>query len=135
MRLLRWCVLALVWLGLTGTTVVKCSSGSSIHRPDEPKPNDPPIAFDGALSAVQNVAVTGALDAMDANGDQLAFSIVTAPRLGIVELVDPATGAFRYTAQLPGADRFEFLASDGTADSNVGVVAIDVATSLLVWHP
>jgi VCBS repeat-containing protein len=87
-----------------------------------------PVAQDGAESTDEDVAVSGAFSASDADGDPLVFSIVDNGALGVAVVTDAATGAFTYTpnANAAGTDSFTFRAFDGTSYSNVATVSITV---------
>lgn len=131
-RLTQTGFLLFLWLLLSGgsTFFFSCTSGDRL--------NHPPEAFDSALVATVNVTVSGRLRATDPDGDVLRFSIVSGPQLGSVQLVDSLSGLFIYISSTPGTDRFQFIASDGFATSNVGTVVISVNPVALSWeeiHP
>lgn len=81
--------------------------------------NQPPVARNGTLSTIQDSPASGRLFATDANGDTLAYRVVSAAKLGSVQL-NAATGAFTYAPHpgSTGTDSFTFKANDGKADSN-----------------
>jgi len=102
---------------------------------------EPPVAVNDAYSigedTLLNVAVPGVLaNDTDANGDALTVSqvngsisnvgIATATTHGTVTV--NADGSFSYLAasNYNGPDSFTYVANDGTADSNVATVSIDV---------
>src|SRR5699024_401331 len=89
--------------------------------------NQPPVASDGTLTTDKNVAAKGTLEASDADGDPLGYSIVVPPGHGAITL-DAATGAYTYTPATDyfGSDDFTFKANDGQSDSNVATVSIAV---------
>ena len=62
----------------------------------------------------------------DIDGDTLAASVVTAPIHGTLAL--SANGSFVYTpaAEYSGPDSFTYKLNDGTADSNVATVTLNV---------
>jgi hypothetical protein len=88
-----------------------------------------PIARNGAISTLEDTAVSGSLSATDPDGDPVTFQIVAQPTRGTVVLTNPATGAFTYTpaANRSGGDSFTFQATDGVLTSNVATVTVDVA--------
>ncbi|HET7569116.1 MAG TPA: Ig-like domain-containing protein [Gammaproteobacteria bacterium] len=90
-----------------------------------------PAASDGSIAADENKAASGKLQATDADGDTLTFSIVKQPAHGQVKIDDAATGAYTYTPAKDyfGADQFTFKANDGYADSNVATVKVTVQSS------
>ena len=74
----------------------------------------------------------------DSNGDSLTYSLVTNPTYGSVTLsgssVTYTTNSGHVSAQ---TDSFTFKANDGTSDSNIGTISIDLKTDPLYkyqWH-
>src|SRR5262249_8157276 len=63
----------------------------------------------------------------DVDGDRLSAVLVSGPAHGSLAL--NADGSFTYTpdANYNGADSFSYKANDGSADSNVATVSINVA--------
>ena|GEM_PF-1142958 len=88
--------------------------------------NDAPVAQNGTLETDEDAPVNGQLQASDADGDALTYSIVTQPQHGTVQLQND--GSFTYTpaANFHGEDSFVFKANDGQADSNEATVTITV---------
>ena len=87
--------------------------------------NNPPVAYDQAVSTVEDVPVAITLSASDADGDALSYHIVTPPSHGSLS----GTGSYlTYTPNLDysGLDSFTFKANDGVADSNIATVSITV---------
>jgi hypothetical protein len=124
-----------VSLLLMGSTVVKCTSGENgLHfvgatgdDNGNGSGNSAPVAQGFTFQASPNMPASGNLEATDADGDTLTFSIVAGPTLGTLELTDPGTGAFTYTASaLTGVDSFSYQASDGDLDSAVAVVTVEI---------
>ena len=97
--------------------------------------NDAPVAFDDAYATSEDVALSvpgpfgvGVLgNDTDVDGDPLSAVLVAGPAEGALTL--NADGSFVYTpnADFNGSDSFTYVANDGTADSNVATVTIDVA--------
>ena len=89
--------------------------------------NQTPVASNGALSVVQDTPATSKVNATDADGDTLTYSVVSAAKLGAVAL-NAATGSFTYTpnANSTGTDTFSFKANDGKADSNVATFTVTI---------
>ena len=87
-----------------------------------------PIAVAGSLSVDEDTPGTSTLNATDADGDALTYSIVSNPGAGTVSITDTATGAYTYTpnANANGTDSFTFLANDGLTDSNTATVAVTI---------
>ncbi len=69
------------------------------------------------------------LAASDPNDDSLTYSITASPVHGSLTLVDGSTGEFSYVPDenFNGGDSFQYLANDGTSDSNVATVTITIA--------
>ncbi|MEP7074789.1 MAG: Ig-like domain-containing protein [Acidobacteriota bacterium] len=92
-----------------------------------------PVAIDDSYSVNQDsvliVADKGGLltNDGDINGDPISAILVDGPTHGV--LVLNANGSFTYTptAGYFGQDSFTYTANDGTANSNVATVSIDVA--------
>jgi VCBS repeat-containing protein len=93
-----------------------------------PRANNAPVADNGALTTSQNVPKAGKLNAIDADGDALIYSIVQFPAKGSVSITDSSAGYYTYTPNLnaTGTDTFTFKASDGTADSNTATVTVTI---------
>ena len=87
--------------------------------------NVAPVAGNQTVPTTEDTAVNITLTASDANGDALTYSIVTQPLHGTLS---GAGAAQTYTpaANYNGPDSFTFKANDGTADSNVATVTINV---------
>ncbi|MFT3696356.1 MAG: Ig-like domain-containing protein [Kofleriaceae bacterium] len=91
-------------------------------------PDAAPVATNIATTTLPNVARAIALTATDA--DPMPLSYVTSqPAHGTVALVGNVA-TYTPDASFEGRDTFTFSASDGTLDSNVATVAIDVADVL-----
>lgn len=96
-----------------------------------PALNGPPVADPDNYStnedAVLNIAAPGVLDGdMDVDGDDLTAVLDTSTSNG--GLTFSSDGSFSYTpdADYCGLDSFTYHANDGTADSNVATVSIEV---------
>jgi hypothetical protein len=116
----RILMVSMLWALLSGGAVIVCSTGDSSLR------NRPPVAQDDDYSVPAGTALVGSVRAVDPDGDPLVYRIVSGPTLGRLESFNGSTGAFRYASDSPGADSFEFKASDGRRDSNTGRIRIDV---------
>jgi hypothetical protein len=68
------------------------------------------------------------LNANDADGDDLSFTIVDDPSNGQLGNVNPSTNTVTYTPDedYSGEDNFTFIVNDGTIDSNEATVSITV---------
>jgi hypothetical protein len=123
--------LPLAWLLICGSSFVSCSSGSGEGIFDPRPDNRAPVAFDSALTATVNAAMSGFMQAVDDDGDPLSFRIVDPPDSGTVRLDNAATGAFTYTGSATGTDRFSFQVDDGLARSNIATVTVTVHSTQL----
>ena len=94
--------------------------------------NDAPVAVDDSFLTGQNLTRTGAsvlVNDTDIDGNPLTAALVTQALHGVA--VVNADGTFTYTPNLNyhGPDSFTYRANDGTADSNVATVQIEVNAS------
>jgi hypothetical protein len=122
---------------LTGATVFHCSSGSGtvgVASISSRSKNRAPAATDSVLTAQRNATVSGFMQASDPDGDDLVFSLVVTPTLGVVNVTDTSTGAFTYLSSATGSDSFSFKANDGQTDSNVATVSITVSEIQVSWE-
>jgi DNA-binding beta-propeller fold protein YncE len=90
----------------------------------------PPSCADTSISATGGVPVSVPTSCSDPNGDAVTVTVAGEPAHGTV--VGPAAGGvFTYTAALGygGADAFTFRASDGSVNSRVATVSLDVSAS------
>lgn len=90
--------------------------------------NVAPAASGQTLTADVDVPINGVLNAFDADGDALTYSIVANGTLGSTVITNAATGEFTYTPNVgaTGADSFTFVANDGLLSSNVATVNISI---------
>lgn len=90
--------------------------------------NTAPIAADGTLALLEDTQASGILPASDPDGDPLTYTIINNGLLGTAVLTDPATGSFTYTptANVNGTDSFTFQTNDGTDDSNIATITVNI---------
>lgn len=90
--------------------------------------DDPPTTRPLRVALNEDTSAEGALPGADVDGDALTFKLVGTAALGSVELVDAATGAFRYTPRPDqnGDDRVSFEVTDGRTTAR-GTVELKVA--------
>lgn len=89
--------------------------------------NDAPVASNQSVTTPEDTSVAITLVATDVDGDSLTYTVVTPPAHGTLS----GTGAnLTYTpnANYNGPDSFTFRANDGTANSNVATVSINVTS-------
>ena len=87
--------------------------------------NDAPVAQDGSNTKEEDTDQTITLSASDVDGDDLTYTIGTAPTNGTVTLTG-AEVVYTPNENFNGSDSFTFTSSDGTIESNAGTVAITV---------
>jgi hypothetical protein len=88
--------------------------------------NDVPVASDQSVTATEDTPKGITLTASDVDGDGLTFSIVTNPSHGNLTGTPPSV-TYNPDANYNGSDSFTFKANDGTVDSNVATVSIDIS--------
>jgi Bacterial Ig domain len=88
----------------------------------------PPVAVDDSATTPKNTAVT--IDVLandsDADGDSLTVTNLTAGAHGTTHLNADGTVTYTPNAGFLGFDTFTYTANDGTADSNVATVTVEV---------
>jgi hypothetical protein len=89
--------------------------------------NDPPRASIATVETNEDTPYEGNLAGSDPDGDALVFKLTSQGRLGKAELLDRATGAWRYTPRpdVFGDDEVAFEVSDATATAK-GVMKLHV---------
>jgi hypothetical protein len=93
--------------------------------------NQLPTAAPQSVSLLQGTSKTIGLEANDADGDPLVFTIVTAPAHGTLSGFDASAGLVTYTPApgFAGSDGFSFRVNDASGDSPPAAVAITVVPS------
>jgi large repetitive protein len=87
--------------------------------------DDPPVANDQSVITAEDTAKTIMLAATDLDSGSLSYTVVARPSHGALSGSAP-TLTYTPAANYHGADSFTFKASDGTSDSNLGTVTIEV---------
>ncbi len=103
-----------------------CHDGPSDESPTS---NAAPAVPDRSLATPSDAPLAITLGGTDADGDALTFRIVSQPSHGTVALTGSAA-SYRAEAGFTGADGFTYAASDGTTDSNLGRIDVDVGAPL-----
>ncbi len=101
--------------------------------------NDVPQASDVTYKPVENnLFVKGQADGLvtlvnDVDGDNLTFSVASAPTNGSLSL--NADGSFTYSpdTNFNKTDSFDFVAHDGTTSSNIATVTLQIET-VFPWY-
>jgi PKD domain/Listeria-Bacteroides repeat domain (List_Bact_rpt)/Bacterial Ig domain len=96
--------------------------------------NTAPVASNLSVSTSKNTAVSGVLQATDAQSNLLTFSIVANGAKGSAVITNAATGAFTYTPNTnqSGTDTFTFRANDGSSNSNIATVMVTINGTLSI---
>jgi predicted extracellular nuclease len=87
--------------------------------------NDAPVASDQSVTTAEDTPASITLSANDVEGDSLTYSVVAGPAHGSLS-GSGASLTYTPAANYNGPDSFTFKANDGTADSNIATVTIDV---------
>ena len=99
--------------------------GMLVHLEVAAAVSTPPVANPQAVTTPEDTPVAITLTATDAEGDPLTFAIVTGPTQGTLSGTAPNV-TYTPNAGYFGPDSFTFKANDGTSDSNIATVSIDV---------
>ena len=78
------------------------------------KENLAPAVSEISVDTMKNISCKGFLEAKDPENDKLSYSVVSAPKHGILKLEDEKSGLFMYTPRtdFTGRDTFKFRVSD-----------------------
>ena len=87
--------------------------------------NVAPVADNQSLTTTEDTDLSVTLSATDANGDNLAYSVVANPAHGTLSGTAPNL-TYQPDANYNGPDSFTFKANDGQLDGNIATVSIDV---------
>ncbi len=87
--------------------------------------NHPPVAESQSVSTDEDTPVEITLSAADSDNDPLTYSVVSGPSNGTLSGTAPAL-TYTPNADWSGTDSFTFKANDGTVDSNIVTVTIEV---------
>ncbi|GIX07014.1 MAG: hypothetical protein KatS3mg115_1417 [Candidatus Poribacteria bacterium] len=98
--------------------------------------NDAPLAFDLSLVVEEGGAGSVPVAMEDPDGDALSVVIVAGPIHGTANF-DPDSGLFTYVpvAGFSGEDSFQYLVTDGQAESNLATVTITVTPAVVENTP
>jgi uncharacterized protein (TIGR03437 family) len=87
--------------------------------------NDVPVADAQTVTTDEDTAKTITLTASDVDGNPLTYTIVASPTKGVLSGTAPNL-TYTPNANLNGADSFTFKVNDGTADSAIVTVSINI---------
>ena len=88
--------------------------------------SNPPVANNQVVTTAMNAAKSITLVANDPNNDLLMYSIVAQPLHGTVTTGTGAIRTYTPATNFIGSDSFTFKANDGTLESNIATVTINV---------
>jgi hypothetical protein len=111
-----------IWRGFK----ISCYTCHQGPYDDDENPNEAPAVTSFSASTTSGLPLAKTLAGSDANGDPLAWRIVTQPAHGAVGLLN---GNATYTSDpgYVGTDTFTFAANDGSIDSNIGTGTVLVS--------
>ncbi|NOT63534.1 MAG: tandem-95 repeat protein, partial [Acidobacteria bacterium] len=87
--------------------------------------NDAPLARNKTYTTTEDTVVGALLDAVDAEGDAMTYTIVTQPTKGTLSGTAPVL-IYTPNANFNGTDTFTYSASDGKLTGNVGTITLVV---------
>ncbi|WML58936.1 tandem-95 repeat protein [Neobacillus sp. PS2-9] len=90
--------------------------------------NDAPVAEAGTLKVTEDTQAEGKLSGTDVEDSELTYTIMDNGKKGTVTITDAKTGAYTYTPNPNenGIDSFTYKVNDGTADSEVATVEVNI---------
>ena len=125
-----------IWDDALSATEVAALGKAGVAVSTAPPPNHAPVITQGpttALDAVQDGGTaTGTLNATDADGDAISWSVTTAPSHGTAQISGANTNcslSYAPAAGYGGTDSFVVRATDGTDSASVTVNVVVTAAS------
>jgi predicted outer membrane repeat protein len=94
--------------------------------------NDAPVAQSQSVIADEDIAKPILLTAVDVDGDELTYTIVSAPSYGSLTGTPPNV-AYLSNAGYFGPDSFSFMVNDGSVDSAAATVRLIVIPATDIW--
>ena len=106
------------------------SNTATVSITVELEPNTPPVAANLSYQVQQPNSQTVVLSGTDADSDTLTYAIIGSPSNGSLGSVG-SDGSVVYTpnSDYGGQDTFTYKVNDGTDDSNVATVSLDIVIS------
>ena len=105
-----------------------CHNGPSSENSN---PNRAPVATSGSARAIMGRSLTIPLTVSDADGNSLSVRVVAQPAHGTVA-ISGRTATYYPEANYAGPDSFTFAAWDGSTDSNLGTVSLNVVRKFIL---
>lgn len=96
------------------------------NPPAPPVGNTAPVAINATYNATEGGTANVNLAATDVEGSGLTYTVLTQPTKGTLSGTAPSL-IYTPTAGQYGVDSFTFKANDGTVDSNVATVTVNVS--------
>jgi hypothetical protein len=93
----------------------------------DPNPNRPAVVTDATVATPVDTPISVTLQAHDPDGNPLTLRIVSQPAQGTVGL-SGSLATYIPAPGFQGADPFTFAAWDGSTDSNLGTVTVNVGS-------
>ncbi|MFC1727572.1 tandem-95 repeat protein [Patescibacteria group bacterium] len=90
--------------------------------------NDAPVADDLSVNTAEDTQTTVTFSATDIDGDTLTYSIVDTPSNGILGVVNGNQVTYTPGNNYVGSDSFTYKGNDGSVDSNIATVTINVTS-------
>ncbi|MGI5970334.1 MAG: Ig-like domain-containing protein [Oscillospiraceae bacterium] len=128
-KLLRITALALAVIVLAGTTAYAMRPINAENDQNAATNKRAPIARNLSLKTYRNIPITGRFEAVDPEGKDLTFSIVSKPEKGTVTTFDDST-YFVYTPaeNKTGTDSFTYTATDPEGNvSEPATVTVEIS--------
>ena len=86
-----------------------------------------PVAVAQSVTTSEDKSATITLSASDADGDELAYTIVSQPNYGTLTGTPPNL-TYTPNSGYAGNDTFSFKVNDGTVDSSIATVSVSIVT-------
>jgi len=112
--------------GITATNLAGNHNGTLTNMDEDDWVNG--IIGEESWTTFKNTPLNKRLTGYDADGNALTYSIVKQSSQGTIEMTDNNTGIFTYipNTDITGTDTFTYQVNDGTSDSNVASVTINI---------
>ncbi len=90
-------------------------------------PDAAPVPDDASLDATEDTRLAGTLTATDADGDDLAYGLVTGAENGTVVVLQDGSFVYIPDPDFEGTDSFTFSVTDAAGNTATGTVTLEVA--------